>query len=83
MIWSEYAEAGSGDEQVAMDAERHTMLVDFDWCATDGEGRYPSVLNDTGNIKWHPEVVRGGVMHKAHDLYMLDIMETGADFVER
>jgi hypothetical protein len=55
----------------AVDAEFRAMLVDFDWCGKDGHSLYPVVLNDTGAINWHQEVVRGGKMKKDHDLHML------------
>jgi hypothetical protein len=51
---------------------RHAMLVDFDWCGLDGEGTYPVSLNDSDDMPWHEDVERGGIMRKAHDLYLLD-----------
>lgn len=50
------------------------MLIDFDWCGEDGISTYPSVLNDTGDIEWHSDTVRGGVMRREHDLHMLKKM---------
>jgi serine/threonine protein kinase len=56
-----------------MVSEEKAFLVDFDWCADDGEGRYPVSLNDVdGTIGWHPDVKRGGVMYKEHDLFMME-----------
>jgi hypothetical protein len=40
-----------------------TLLVDFDWCAKEGEGRRW--------YDWHPSVSRGGAMEMQHDLYRL------------
>ncbi|KAF7975871.1 hypothetical protein HWV62_8265 [Athelia sp. TMB] len=45
-------------------------LVDFDWCAKEGTERYPNNLNDD-EIKWHPDVVRGGEMRREHGDWML------------
>lgn len=47
------------------------ILVDFDWCGKDSESRYPTTLNDTGEIDWAPGVERFGVMKKEHDEYLL------------
>ncbi|QRV96607.1 kinase domain protein [Ceratobasidium sp. AG-Ba] len=49
------------------------MLVDFDWCSTHGEGRYPLSLNSTVNV-WADGVTRGGIMHKKHDEYMFTML---------
>ncbi|KAG8920637.1 hypothetical protein FRC02_000790 [Tulasnella sp. 418] len=48
------------------------LLVDFDWCGKDGVGTYPSDLNEDDNIGWHPDVGRGRIMRKEHDLFMLE-----------
>ncbi|KZP31687.1 hypothetical protein FIBSPDRAFT_813265 [Athelia psychrophila] len=45
-------------------------LIDFDWCAKEGTGRYPAVINDS-DITWHTGVKRGGKMEKEHDDFML------------
>jgi hypothetical protein len=54
-------------------------LVDFDWCGEHGIGRYPVSLNDekkgTSAIKWHPEVKRGGLMMKEHDVFRLECLK--------
>lgn len=56
-----------------MVSEKQVHLIDFDWCANSGEGRYPVGLNDVDReIGWHPDVKRGGVMCKEHDLFMLE-----------
>lgn len=55
-----------------MISDGRAHLVDFDWCAQDGMGRYPVSLNDVDrDIGWHPDVKRGSVMHKHHDIFML------------
>jgi len=53
-----------------MVSEERAHLVDFDRCAV---GMYPASLNDVDqDIGWHPDVERGGVMYKEHDLFMLE-----------
>ncbi|KAL5480411.1 hypothetical protein ACEPAI_1681 [Sanghuangporus weigelae] len=47
------------------------VLIDFDWCGKDSEARYPTTLNDTGDIDWAPGVERFGLMKKEHDDYCL------------
>ncbi len=51
------------------EGEGCVMLVDFDWPAKDGEGRYPTMLNP--NNAWHDEVTPYGVIRKSHDLWQL------------
>jgi serine/threonine protein kinase len=46
------------------------MLVDFDWCALAGEGKYPLTINSDPSCGWHPEVGPGVVMRKEHDEYL-------------
>ncbi|KAH9924943.1 hypothetical protein B0H21DRAFT_764570, partial [Amylocystis lapponica] len=48
-----------------------TMLIDFDWAGEDGKARYPTTLNDLGDIDWAPGVERNGLVRKEHDNYML------------
>ena len=43
------------------------MLVDFDWCATAGQGKYPQAINSDPSCGWHPGVQPGQVMLKEHD----------------
>jgi hypothetical protein len=45
------------------------ILVDFDWPAKDGEGRYPAILNP--NNAWSDDVSPFGIMRKSHDLWQL------------
>ena len=49
-------------------------LIDFDWCGKAGEARYPSDINmnEGTDISWHPDVRRGGLIQKEHDVYLLD-----------
>ena len=47
------------------------MVIDFDWCSSEGDGRYPGHLNMDSSINWHPEVKPGSLMKKKHDLFML------------
>ena len=32
------------------------MVIDFDWCSSEGDGRYPGHLNMDSVIGWHPGV---------------------------
>jgi hypothetical protein len=53
------------------DAGCRGMLIDFDWVGTDGIGRYPASLNGR-LLDWVGSgIERYGIMHKAHDLFML------------
>jgi len=56
------------------EGEGCVMLVDFDWPAKDGEGRYPAMLNP--NNAWSDEVAPHGVMRKCHDLWQLARLKT-------
>ncbi|OBZ65585.1 hypothetical protein A0H81_14492 [Grifola frondosa] len=47
------------------------MLVDFDWCGSEPDARYPATLDDRGDIAWAPGVERGGIMRKEHDEWFL------------
>ena len=55
-------------------AEDGLKLVDFDWCGKRGEARYPADISIAAGIKWHDGVRRDGLMKKAHDTYMLDLL---------
>ncbi|KAJ6567255.1 hypothetical protein DFH09DRAFT_455714 [Mycena vulgaris] len=48
------------------------LLIDFDWAAKDGVGRYPATISMS--VEWSPAVDPHGLMHKAHDLYCLDLL---------
>ncbi|KAI0084609.1 hypothetical protein BDY19DRAFT_1060168 [Irpex rosettiformis] len=55
------------------------MLVDFDWCGKEGEGRYPSDIDLDGyTISWHSDVERGGEMKKEHDRWMFEVLTAEA-----
>ncbi|QRV96600.1 kinase domain protein [Ceratobasidium sp. AG-Ba] len=54
------------------------MLIDFDWCSTHREGRYPLSLNDTAKM-WTQGIARGGLMDKKHDNDMLGILFSPED----
>lgn len=49
-------------------------LIDFDWCGTAGEARYPPSLNLDPALGWHKEVKPDAVIMKEHDLYMLEVL---------
>ncbi|KAK7048918.1 hypothetical protein R3P38DRAFT_2506158 [Favolaschia claudopus] len=53
--------------------EERAVLVDFDWAADAGRGRYPATISDLSI--WEPTVAPYGTMEKAHDLHLLDAME--------
>ncbi|EKM52962.1 uncharacterized protein PHACADRAFT_185780 [Phanerochaete carnosa HHB-10118-sp] len=52
------------------------MLIDFDWCGTVGEARYPydiqviQLINN--NMPWHWGVQPGGLITKEHDEFLLE-----------
>ncbi|KAE9404992.1 hypothetical protein BT96DRAFT_1015921 [Gymnopus androsaceus JB14] len=51
-------------------------LVDFDWVARAGEGRYPASINPKSFAHgWAPGVERNGIMEKEHDIHMLRRIE--------
>ena len=47
------------------------MVIDFDWCSSEEDGRYPGHLNMDPAIGWHPDVKPGSLMKKEHDVFML------------
>ena len=51
---------------------KEVKMIDFDWCGKDGKATYPAILNDTLEMHWHPDVARGSVIRKEHDLFMLE-----------
>ncbi|KAJ7029948.1 hypothetical protein C8F04DRAFT_1398071 [Mycena alexandri] len=48
------------------------LLIDFDWTAKDGVGRYPAAISLSE--EWSPDVCRYGVMRKTDDLYCLELL---------
>ncbi|KAJ7747573.1 hypothetical protein B0H16DRAFT_1725992 [Mycena metata] len=48
------------------------LLIDFDWTAKDGVGRYPATISLSE--EWSPDVCRYGVMRKTDDLYCLELL---------
>ncbi|KAJ7661870.1 hypothetical protein B0H14DRAFT_3076927 [Mycena olivaceomarginata] len=52
-----------------MICDNRAVLVDFDWAAPAGQGRYPATLSDLD--VWAPTVAPYGVMEKEHDDHML------------
>jgi hypothetical protein len=54
-------------------AKQHAQIVDFDWVAKEGKGKYPLTINKVElKSEWHPDVYGGGEMMKAHDEYALN-----------
>ena len=49
-------------------------LLDFDWCGKERAARYPADINLDPDIKWHSEVRREGLITKAHDIHMLNLL---------
>ncbi|KZT12259.1 uncharacterized protein LAESUDRAFT_172773 [Laetiporus sulphureus 93-53] len=61
-------------------AEDGIKLIDFGWCGSVGEARYPSDVNlNPGVIGWHHGVQRGGLIEKEHDRHMFKVV-TGREF---
>jgi serine/threonine protein kinase len=54
-------------------SQARAILVDFDWAAIAGEGRYPASLAPFS--VWAPTVHPHGLMQKAHDIHMLEVLE--------
>jgi hypothetical protein len=53
--------------------KQHAMIVDFDWTAIEGEGKYPLTINKAMlKDEWHSDVRGGGEMMREHDKYALD-----------
>ena len=50
---------------------KNPMLIDFDWCGSAGETRYPASLNYADELGWPQGVEPDSVMMKEHDLMML------------
>lgn len=46
--------------------------------AEQGKRPYPPDINMDPAIGWHPDVCRGGLIHREHDVFMLDRLERGA-----
>ena len=55
-----------------VDFSQGLQLIDLDWCGPEGSARYPSDINLSPDLKWHPEVMGAGIIKKEHDLYMLE-----------
>lgn len=50
------------------------LLIDFDWCGREGEGRYPMWINKDQAIQWHEEVRSGAILKKEHDKHMFKLL---------
>ncbi|THV04062.1 hypothetical protein K435DRAFT_714825 [Dendrothele bispora CBS 962.96] len=58
------------------DISQRAVLVDFDWAAKEGEGRYPPTIDpDSLSHGWASGVERYGLMKKEHDLHMLEMLK--------
>ena len=62
---------------IVLPAEGKPMFIDFDWAGRAGEVTYPPDINIDPSIGWHPDVCRGGLIHREHDVFMLDRLEQG------
>ncbi|KAK7472196.1 hypothetical protein VKT23_000318 [Stygiomarasmius scandens] len=52
------------------------VLIDFDWAAKEGEGRYPAtIIPDSVSHGWASGVERCGLMKKEHDWHMLKALK--------
>ena len=49
-------------------------LIDFDWCGEEGKARYPADVSLFPDLGWHKEVRRGGLIAKAHDEHMFELL---------
>ncbi|KAI0345449.1 hypothetical protein BDW22DRAFT_1352907 [Trametopsis cervina] len=51
------------------------LLIDFDWCGTAGEARYPPDINMDldyeDGFSWHPDVRPRGLLATEHDDHLL------------
>lgn len=45
-------------------------FVDLDWAGLEGVGRYPARMSSV--LQWHPDAKPGGLLHRAHDVHMLE-----------
>lgn len=52
------------------------MLIDLDWVNIEGKARHPADISLDGGIPWHPEVKRGSLIKKEHDLYMITVLQS-------
>ena len=50
--------------------QHRVQLVDFDWCGSVGEGKYPADINLV-DIEWPDGVVPGGFLQFEHDREIL------------
>lgn len=58
------------------DSSGRALLIDFDWAAEDGVGRYPASMNlEEAGMGWERTVERYGVMEAKHDLHLLRLLE--------
>lgn len=62
---------------IILPPEGKPMFVDFDWAGRAGEVTYPPDINMDLAIGWHPDVCRGGLIRREHDVFMLDRLERG------
>jgi serine/threonine protein kinase len=67
--------SSSSSSSANVEASR-VMLIDFDWCAKEGEGKYPPLLNT--KVDWADGVEPEGVMMKSHDEAMLARLSSAA-----
>ncbi|KAG5651228.1 hypothetical protein H0H81_009377 [Sphagnurus paluster] len=62
--------------------ELRALLIDFDWVGTADQARYPSSLNNSGEIAWANGVRPHGLMRKSHDLGMIDLLNSSVELEE-
>jgi serine/threonine protein kinase len=53
--------------------DNDVKLIDYDWCGVHQVDKYPFIIGDA--IEWASGVGPLAVMHKDHDLYMLQRLE--------
>lgn len=61
---------------VMVDDEGKVKVIDFDWAAKLGEGRYPKDINMENVVagEWHPKVKKGGEITQQHDGFALEAL---------
>ncbi|KAJ7468484.1 hypothetical protein FB451DRAFT_1256371 [Mycena latifolia] len=71
------ADAGSSGEDpqgssTSGDINVRAVLIDFDWTAQEGVGRYPATISTS--VEWAPAVDPHGLMSKDHDSHSLRLL---------
>ncbi|KAF7366663.1 hypothetical protein MSAN_00924200 [Mycena sanguinolenta] len=76
----ESGKQGEANAESDLDSGIRALLIDFDWAAEDGVGRYPATISTLD--EFDPAVAPYGVMTQAHDLYALRAVMRSCDLPE-